>query len=116
MEDLRWWRVRLEFGFWKIRAPEGIWRFGDCTKIWKLRDNECIIVELKVESSLLSFMDWKEKKTQSEEIPVVDDAGLGWNSSLGLAVDRLRNRVVVIADVIGNKYSAMEAYDLTMWY
>ncbi|CAI9785577.1 unnamed protein product [Fraxinus pennsylvanica] len=51
-----------------------------------------------------------------KEIPVVKNLGLGKNSSLGFVVDRPRNRVVVaIADVIGNLYSAVAAYDLTTW-
>lgn len=51
-----------------------------------------------------------------EEIPVVSNVGFGKNSSLGFVVDRQRNRVVVvIADVFGNKYSAVAAYDLTTW-
>ncbi|KAL0435980.1 UNVERIFIED_CONTAM: hypothetical protein Sradi_0305900 [Sesamum radiatum] len=50
-----------------------------------------------------------------EEIPVVN-GGFGKNSSLGLVVDRPRNRMIlVIADVMGNKYSAVAAYDLTTW-
>ncbi|CAA3033763.1 uncharacterized protein LOC111411751 [Olea europaea var. sylvestris] len=51
-----------------------------------------------------------------KEIRVVENVGLGKNSSLGFVVDRPRNRVVVsIADVIGNLYSAVAAYDLTTW-
>ncbi|KAG8389563.1 hypothetical protein BUALT_Bualt02G0242200 [Buddleja alternifolia] len=51
-----------------------------------------------------------------EEIAVVKNVNLGRNSSLGVVVDRPRNRaVVVIADVLGNKYSAVAAYDLTTW-
>lgn len=50
-----------------------------------------------------------------EEIPVVI-SDLGKNSSLGLVIDRPRNRVLVaIADVFGSKYSAVAAYDLTSW-
>ncbi|KAL8527217.1 hypothetical protein ACS0TY_005191 [Phlomoides rotata] len=50
-----------------------------------------------------------------EEIPVVI-SDLGKNSSLGLVIDRPRNRVVVVfADVFGSKYSAVAAYDLTSW-
>lgn len=49
-----------------------------------------------------------------EEIPVV--GGVGKNSSLGIVIDRPRNRLLVaIADVLGNKYSALAAYDLTTW-
>ncbi|GFQ01564.1 hypothetical protein PHJA_002300300 [Phtheirospermum japonicum] len=51
-----------------------------------------------------------------DEIQVVGHAGFGRNSTLGLAVDRPRNRVlVVIADVMGSKYSAVAAYDLSTW-
>ncbi|KAG6436028.1 hypothetical protein SASPL_100909 [Salvia splendens] len=51
-----------------------------------------------------------------EEITVVGDAGFGNNSSLGIVIDRPRNRLLVaIADVQGNKYSAIAAYDLTTW-
>ncbi|KAL6505077.1 hypothetical protein OROGR_024894 [Orobanche gracilis] len=51
-----------------------------------------------------------------DEIQVVSNGGFGKNSSLGLVIDRPRNRVVVvIADVMGNKYSAVTAYDLTTW-
>ncbi|KAL3827767.1 hypothetical protein ACJIZ3_016569 [Penstemon smallii] len=51
-----------------------------------------------------------------EEIQVVKNVGFGRNSSLGLVLDRPRNRVVVVvADVLGNKYSAVVAYDLSTW-
>ncbi|XP_047979399.1 uncharacterized protein LOC125221320 [Salvia hispanica] len=51
-----------------------------------------------------------------EEITVVGDAAFGNNSSLGIVIDRPRNRLLVaIADVQGNKYSAVAAYDLTTW-
>lgn len=51
-----------------------------------------------------------------QEIPVVKDADLIGNASLGFTIDRERNRVLVaIADVFGNRYSALAAYDLTSW-
>ncbi|KAL8054676.1 hypothetical protein ABFX02_04G007700 [Erythranthe guttata] len=51
-----------------------------------------------------------------EEIPVVGKSVSGKNSTLGFVIDRPRNRAVVaIADVLGNKYSAVAAYDLTTW-
>ncbi|KAK6937286.1 hypothetical protein RJ641_030794 [Dillenia turbinata] len=50
------------------------------------------------------------------EVPVVKDADLAGNASLGLVVDTPRNRVLVAhADVIGNRYSALVAYDLSSW-
>ncbi|EEF47265.1 uncharacterized protein LOC8267341 [Ricinus communis] len=54
--------------------------------------------------------------TVLEEVTVVKDADLAGNSSVGFVVDRPRNRLVVVnADVIGNKYSAVAAYDLSTW-
>ncbi|KAL6978272.1 hypothetical protein U1Q18_019941 [Sarracenia purpurea var. burkii] len=54
--------------------------------------------------------------TVLEEVPVVRDADLAGNGSLGLVIDRPRNRLLVaIADVFGNRYSALAAYDLTTW-
>ncbi|VFQ74595.1 unnamed protein product [Cuscuta campestris] len=50
------------------------------------------------------------------ETPVVKDADLSGNSSLGLAIDRRRNRILVaISDVIGNRFSGVAAYDLSTW-
>ncbi|KAA8543026.1 hypothetical protein F0562_021479 [Nyssa sinensis] len=54
--------------------------------------------------------------TVLEEIPLVKDADLTGNASLGIAIDRPRNRLLVaVADVFGNRYSALAAYDLTSW-
>lgn len=51
-----------------------------------------------------------------EEVPVVRDADVAGNSSLGLVVDRVRNRVIVVnSDVFGNRYSSLAAYDLSTW-
>ncbi|XP_048134683.1 uncharacterized protein LOC115750183 [Rhodamnia argentea] len=51
-----------------------------------------------------------------EEATVVKDADLAGNASLGLAVDGERGRLLVaVADVIGNRYSAVAAYDLSTW-
>ncbi|XP_059625586.1 uncharacterized protein LOC132268768 [Cornus florida] len=51
-----------------------------------------------------------------DEIPVIKDADLAGNGSFGIVIDRPRNRLLVaIADVFGNRYSALAAYDLTSW-
>ncbi|KAM7495797.1 hypothetical protein LguiA_020211 [Lonicera macranthoides] len=51
-----------------------------------------------------------------KEIPVVKDVDLAGNASLGLIIDRPRNRVLVaVGDVFGNRYSALAAYDFTSW-
>ncbi|XP_047311068.1 uncharacterized protein LOC124914536 [Impatiens glandulifera] len=56
------------------------------------------------------------KEGALEEVTVVKEADLAGNSSLGMVIDRPRNRLLVaIADVFGNKYSAIAAYDLTSW-
>ncbi|GMH20903.1 hypothetical protein Nepgr_022745 [Nepenthes gracilis] len=51
-----------------------------------------------------------------EEIAVVKDADVAGNASLGISIDRPRNRLLVaVADLIGNRYSALAAYDLSSW-
>ncbi|KAL8159083.1 hypothetical protein V2J09_000620 [Rumex salicifolius] len=51
-----------------------------------------------------------------DEIVVVKDADLAGNASLGISVDRPRNRLlVVVADVLRNRYSGVAAYDLDSW-
>jgi sugar lactone lactonase YvrE len=51
-----------------------------------------------------------------DEVTVVNDVDLAGNSSLGIVVDRSRNRLLVVsADVIWNRYSALAAYDLSTW-
>ncbi|XP_043722808.1 uncharacterized protein LOC122669952 [Telopea speciosissima] len=50
-----------------------------------------------------------------EEAVVHDDEVAG-NATLGIVIDRSRNRLLVaIADVLGNRYGAVAAYDLTTW-
>lgn len=47
---------------------------------------------------------------------MVKDADLTGNASLGISVDRPRNRLLVaVADVFGNRFSALAAYDLDTW-
>ena len=51
-----------------------------------------------------------------EEVTVVKDVDVAGNASLGILVDRPRNRLLVVnADAIGNIYSALSAYDLSTW-
>ncbi|KAI3679551.1 hypothetical protein L2E82_51214 [Cichorium intybus] len=51
-----------------------------------------------------------------EEIPVVKNTDAVGNGTCGVFIDRPRNRVVVaIADVFGNTYSAVAAYDMDSW-
>lgn len=51
-----------------------------------------------------------------DEITAVKDADLAGNASMGITVDRQRNRLlVVMADLIGNRYGGLVAYDLSTW-
>ncbi|KAL1339488.1 hypothetical protein AAHE18_U040800 [Arachis hypogaea] len=57
-----------------------------------------------------------EKEVLLEEVTTVMEVNLSGNSSLGISVDTQRNRVLVVhADVFGNRYSALSAYDLSTW-
>ncbi|GAV83617.1 hypothetical protein CFOL_v3_27063 [Cephalotus follicularis] len=51
------------------------------------------------------------------EVTVVKEPDLIGNGSLGIAVDHLRNRLLVVfADIMGNRYGALAAYDLSTWH
>ncbi|XP_050376798.1 uncharacterized protein LOC126794183 [Argentina anserina] len=50
------------------------------------------------------------------ESTLVKHVDLANNASLGFVIDRPRNRLLVAtADVMGNRYSALAAYDLSSW-
>lgn len=52
-----------------------------------------------------------------EEVTLVKDVDIAGNASAGIVIDRDRNRLLVaIGDLIGNKYSALAAYDLSTWH
>lgn len=54
--------------------------------------------------------------TVLKEVTLVKDADLTGNASLGIVVDRPRNRLLVaVSDILGNKYNALAAYDLSTW-
>ncbi|XP_010467404.1 PREDICTED: uncharacterized protein LOC104747471 [Camelina sativa] len=51
-----------------------------------------------------------------EEVTLVKDVDLAGNASLGISIDRVRNRLLVaVSDLLGNRYSALAAYDLSTW-
>ncbi|XP_020885875.1 uncharacterized protein LOC9322142 isoform X2 [Arabidopsis lyrata subsp. lyrata] len=73
---------------------------------------------------LVSFMDGggvgeivpKDSDDVLEEVTLVKDVDLAGNASLGIVIDRVRNRLLVaVADLLGNRYSALAAYDLSTW-
>ncbi|KAG2326052.1 hypothetical protein Bca4012_034777 [Brassica carinata] len=50
------------------------------------------------------------------EVTLVKDVDLAGNASLGIVIDRDRNRLLVaVADLLGNRYSALAAYDMSTW-
>ncbi|KAI9081225.1 hypothetical protein K1719_036797 [Acacia pycnantha] len=50
------------------------------------------------------------------EVPVVKDADLAGNSTLGIFIDQPRNRLLAVhAEPWRNRYSALAAYDLQTW-
>ncbi|KAF5726367.1 hypothetical protein HS088_TW22G00044 [Tripterygium wilfordii] len=54
--------------------------------------------------------------TVLDEVIVVKDVDLAGNASLGVLLDRPRNRLLVtISDVIKGRYAALAAYDLSTW-
>ncbi|KAH7676452.1 Calcium-dependent phosphotriesterase protein [Dioscorea alata] len=54
--------------------------------------------------------------SELEEKTVVSDADVAGNWSMGIAIDRRRNRLLVVyADVLGLTYSGVAAYDLDSW-
>lgn len=54
--------------------------------------------------------------TVLEEVKLVKEDDVVGNATMGIAVDRPRNRLLVaFTDVLGNKYSALAAYDLSTW-
>lgn len=51
-----------------------------------------------------------------EEVTLVKDIDIAGNASAGIVIDRDRNRLLVaVADLLGNRYSALAAYDLSTW-
>ncbi|KAF3560404.1 hypothetical protein F2Q69_00010270 [Brassica cretica] len=51
-----------------------------------------------------------------QEVTLVKHVDLAGNASLGIVIDRDRNRLLVaIADLLGNRYSALASYDMSTW-
>lgn len=51
-----------------------------------------------------------------DEITAFKDVDLAGNASVGISIDRSRNRLLVVtADLIGNRYGGLAAYDLSSW-
>ena len=58
----------------------------------------------------------KDSDNVLEEVTLVNDVDLADNSSNGFVIDRHRNRLLLaVGDLLGNRYSALVAYDLSTW-
>ncbi|KAL9811859.1 putative transcription factor WD40-like family [Arabidopsis thaliana] len=58
----------------------------------------------------------KDSDDVLEEVTLVNDVDLADNSSNGFVIDRHRNRLLLaVGDLLGNRYSALVAYDLSTW-
>ena len=87
----------------------------ECTK-WDPPNRRFLVSFLEGGVGQIPVPDHLSPEAVLEEVPVVKDAELAGNASLGMVIDRPRNRLLVAtADVFGNRYGALAAYDLTSW-
>lgn len=62
----------------------------------------------------IAVPDGHSPETILEEVRVIDDEDLRGNASLGILIDRPRNRLLVVtADVREKKFNGLAAYDLS---
>ncbi|CAL0300213.1 unnamed protein product [Lupinus luteus] len=89
--------------------------FRECLK-WDSANNRFIVSFAEGGLGVIPLPKKEDLGAPLEEVAVVKELNLGRNSSLGLTIDRSRNRVLVVhADMLGNRYSALAAYDLSTW-
>ncbi|KAK2968347.1 hypothetical protein RJ640_021736 [Escallonia rubra] len=89
--------------------------FRECTK-WDHPNSRFIVSSFEGGLGEIPVPDDHASPAVLREIPILKDADYAGNATLGFTIDRPRNRVVVaIADLFGNRYSALAAYDLTTW-
>ncbi|KAE8708177.1 protein YLS7-like [Hibiscus syriacus] len=89
--------------------------FRECAK-WDDRGRRFLVSFLEGGVGEIHFPDDYTPGLVLQEATVVKDFDLAGNSSLGIAVDSPRNRLlVVVADLLRNRYSALAAYDLSTW-
>lgn len=88
--------------------------FRECAK-WDSDNHRFIVSYFEGGVGQISVPE-NEKGTVLDEVRVVKETELAGNASVGLTIDRKRNRVLVVnADVLGNRYGALVAYDLSTW-
>ncbi|XP_061338448.1 uncharacterized protein LOC133285254 [Gastrolobium bilobum] len=89
--------------------------FRECAK-WDPVHHRFIVSFFEGGVGSVSVTDKKSPVTLLEEVTVVKEPNLSGNASLGMVIDTPGNRVLVVhADVFGNRYGALAAYDLSTW-
>ncbi|OIW07034.1 hypothetical protein TanjilG_02668 [Lupinus angustifolius] len=87
----------------------------ECSK-WDADNNRFIVSFIEGGLGVVPVPEKEDSKVPLEEVTVVKELNLGRNSSFGLTIDRTRNRVLVVyADVLGHRFGAVGAYDLSTW-
>ncbi|KAF4370076.1 hypothetical protein CsatB_005901 [Cannabis sativa] len=87
--------------------------FRECAK-WDDHHRRFLISSFAGAVSQLTAPDDHSPETVLSEVPLIKDADVAGNATLGLVIDRPRNRLLVVAaDLMGNRYAALLAYDLT---
>ncbi|CAJ2629035.1 unnamed protein product [Trifolium pratense] len=108
-------RTQSQTHVYHYHTNGGGW-FRECAK-WDSDNNRFIISFFEGGIGQISVPEKKElQETVLEEEIIVKETELAGNASLGLTIDRSRNRILVVnADVLGNRYSGVVAYDLSTW-
>ncbi|XVE77539.1 hypothetical protein DITRI_Ditri13aG0071300 [Diplodiscus trichospermus] len=89
--------------------------FRECAK-WDDQGRRFLVTFLEGGVGEIQVPDEYTRDVVLKEVTVVKDFDLKGNASLGIAVDRPRNRLLVaVADMLRNRYSALAAYDLSTW-
>ncbi|KAK4751101.1 hypothetical protein SAY87_004583 [Trapa incisa] len=89
--------------------------FRECSK-WDAANRRFLVSFMEGGVGAVAVPESHSPSAILEESVVVKDVDLAGNASLGLAIDRPRNRLlVVVADLIGKRFSGVAAYDLSTW-
>ncbi|XP_022757875.1 uncharacterized protein LOC111305001 [Durio zibethinus] len=89
--------------------------FRECAK-WDDQGRRFLVTFLEGGVGEIHVPDDYTRDVVLKEVTVVKDFDLTGNASLGIAIDRPRNRLLVaVADLLRNRYSGLAAYDLSTW-
>lgn len=89
--------------------------FRECAK-WDQPNRRFIVSFFEGGLGQIPLPDNHHPNAVLQESILVKDVDLTGNASLGFVIDYPRNRILVaVADVLGNRYSALAAYDFSSW-